>query len=139
MEKGRGSGRRCKSLGGEAISASTNAGRRIQADPALRPTALEVSMTTSAETSQDAARVQIEGELTIYTVTELAARILPQVGTAARLDVDLSQVTEMDGAGLQLLAVIQREAEKNGTALHMTGQSKAVTETFELCNPGVVL
>ncbi|WP_147482134.1 STAS domain-containing protein, partial [Pseudomonas syringae] len=56
-----------------------------------------------------------------------------------RVEVDLSHVTEMDGAGLQLLAVIQREAGKTGTALHLTGQSQAVTETFELCNPGVVL
>ncbi|RMO92443.1 Sulfate transporter/antisigma-factor antagonist STAS [Pseudomonas syringae pv. philadelphi] len=96
-------------------------------------------MTLSAQTTDDPARVQIDGELTIYTVTELAARILPQIGSAARMEVDLSQVTEMDGAGLQLLAVIQREAGKAGTALHMTGQSKAVTEAFELCNPGVVL
>ncbi|KPZ14604.1 crotonyl-CoA reductase [Pseudomonas syringae pv. spinaceae] len=51
----------------------------------------------------------------------------------------MSHVTEMDGAGLQLLAVIQREAGKTGTELHLTGQSQAVTETFELCNPGVVL
>ncbi|MGN2433547.1 STAS domain-containing protein [Pseudomonas syringae] len=96
-------------------------------------------MTISAETTDDTARVQIDGELTIYTVTELAARLLPQISSAARLEVDLSNVTEMDGAGLQLLAVIQREAEKNGTALHLTGQSKAVSETFALCNPGVVL
>ncbi|ALD98952.1 MULTISPECIES: STAS domain-containing protein [Pseudomonas] len=96
-------------------------------------------MPTPDESTNDTARVQIDGELTIYTVTELAARLLPQIGAAARLEVDLSQVTEMDGAGLQLLAVIQREAGKTGTSLHLTGQSKAVSETFELCNPGVVL
>ncbi|WP_440830363.1 STAS domain-containing protein [Pseudomonas fragariae (ex Marin et al. 2024)] len=96
-------------------------------------------MPTPDESTNDTARVQIDGELTIYTVTELAAKLLPQIGAAARLEVDLSQVTEMDGAGLQLLAVIQREAGKTRTSLHLTGQSKAVSETFELCNPGVVL
>ncbi|KPX27036.1 STAS domain-containing protein [Pseudomonas syringae pv. delphinii] len=96
-------------------------------------------MPTTAEHRDDTAHMQIDGELTIYTVTELAARLLPQIAGAARVEVDLSHVTEMDGAGLQLLAVIQREAEKTGTALHLTGQSQAVTETFELCNPGVVL
>ncbi|AAO54448.1 MULTISPECIES: STAS domain-containing protein [Pseudomonas syringae group] len=96
-------------------------------------------MSTTAEHRDDIAHMQIDGELTIYTVTELAARLLPQIAGAARVEVDLSRVTEMDGAGLQLLAVIQREAGKTGTALHLTGQSQAVTETFELCNPGVVL
>ncbi|KPX57800.1 STAS domain-containing protein [Pseudomonas amygdali pv. hibisci] len=100
---------------------------------------MEASMPTPDDNQADATRVQIDGELTIYTVTELAARLLPQITGAARVEVDLSQVTEMDGAGLQLLAVIQREAGKTGTWLRMTGQSKAVTETFELCNPGVVL
>jgi len=39
----------------------------------------------------------------------------------------------MDGAGLQLLAVIEREAGINGTALSLTGQSQAVTHTLQLC------
>ncbi|MNP67722.1 STAS domain protein [compost metagenome] len=47
---------------------------------------------------------------------------------------DLSQITEMDGAGLQLLLMVQREAAKAGTQLTLTGQSKAVTETLALCN-----
>ncbi|MFH7439411.1 STAS domain-containing protein, partial [Pseudomonas syringae pv. tagetis] len=81
------------------------------------------------------ARVQIDGELTNYTVTELAARLLPQIGAAARLEEDLSQVTEMDGAGLQLLAVIQREPGKSGTSLNLPGQSKALRETFEFSKP----
>jgi anti-sigma B factor antagonist len=55
------------------------------------------------------------------------------MGGAPRLMLDLSQVTEMDGAGLQLLAVIQREAENAGTALSVTGQSLAVTQALELC------
>ncbi len=90
-------------------------------------------MSITHETTDDTARVGIEGELTIYTVAELAAALLPQVGPAARLELDLSQVTEMDGAGLQLLAVIEREAGINGTALSLTGQSQAVTQTLQLC------
>ncbi|CAM3370934.1 sulfate transporter [Pseudomonas floridensis] len=92
-----------------------------------------------SETTGDTTRVHIDGELTIYTVTELAAGLLPQLGAAPHLEVDLSQVTEMDGAGLQLLAVIEREAGRNGVTLSLTGQSKAVVDTFGLCNPGAVL
>lgn len=90
-------------------------------------------MAITCETADDTARVGIDGELTIYTVAELAAALLPQVGAASRLELDLSGVTEMDGAGLQLLAVLQREAGINGTALSVVGKSQAVMQTFQLC------
>jgi len=86
------------------------------------------------ETQDDTAQVSIDGELTIYTATELAAQLLPSLGNTPRMALDLSQVTEMDGAGLQLLLMALREAPKAGTDLTLTGRSKAVTETLELCN-----
>ncbi|QHF05317.1 MULTISPECIES: lipid asymmetry maintenance protein MlaB [Pseudomonas syringae group] len=89
-----------------------------------------------SETIDDTVRVSIDGELTIYTVTELAAWLLPQIGATPHMEIGLSQVTEMDGAGLQLLAVVEREAGRTGTTLSLSGQSKAVLETFELCHPG---
>ncbi|WP_431702708.1 STAS domain-containing protein [Pseudomonas sp. BR20] len=90
-------------------------------------------MPITTETIDDTARVRIDGELTIYTVAELAAALLPQMGAAPRLELDLSEVTEMDGAGLQLLAVIRREAGIAGTALSVTGQSQVVMQALQLC------
>ena len=90
-------------------------------------------MPISTETLDGTSCVRIEGELTIYTVAELAAALLPQTGATPRLELDLSQVTEMDGAGLQLLAVVQREAGVAGTALSVTGQSQAVMHALQLC------
>ncbi|WP_339532603.1 STAS domain-containing protein [Pseudomonas mucidolens] len=95
-------------------------------------------MPITRETLDDTARVGIDGELTIYTVAELASALLPQIGAAPRLELDLSQVTEMDGAGLQLLALIQREAGVAGTALSVTGQSQAVTQVLQLCGSAAV-
>lgn len=86
------------------------------------------------ETQGDAAQVQIDGELTIYTAADLAAQLLPCLGNTPRMALDLSHITEMDGAGLQLLLMTLREAPKAGTHLTLTGRSKAVTETLELCN-----
>ncbi|WP_017905090.1 STAS domain-containing protein [Pseudomonas asplenii] len=95
-------------------------------------------MSVTRETVDDTLRVGIDGELTIYTVAELAAALLPQMGVAPRLELDLSQVTEMDGAGLQLLAVIEREAGLAGTALSLTGKSQTVTQTLQLCRSGAL-
>lgn len=86
------------------------------------------------ETQDDTAQVHIDGELTIYTAAELTAQWLPHLGATPRMALDLSQITEMDGAGLQLLLMVQREASRAGTELTLTGQSKAVTETLALCN-----
>ena len=90
-------------------------------------------MPITLEILDDTGQVGIDGELTIYTVAELAGALLPQMGAAPRLALDLSQVTEMDGAGLQWLAVVQREAGLAGTALQVTGQSQAVMQAFQLC------
>jgi len=95
-------------------------------------------MPITLETLDDSTCVSIDGELTIYTVAELAGALLPQMGGAPRLMLDLSQVTEMDGAGLQLLAVIQREAENAGTALSVTGQSLAVTQALDCVSARVI-
>ncbi|AHL33544.1 sulfate transporter [Pseudomonas brassicacearum] len=86
------------------------------------------------ETLDDTAQVHIDGELTIYTAADLAAQLLPRLGATPQMELDLSQVTEMDGAGLQLLMMVQREAPKAGTQLTLTGHSNAVTETLALCN-----
>ncbi|MBM9484741.1 STAS domain-containing protein [Pseudomonas sp. ICBG1301] len=94
-------------------------------------------MSITCETVGGTARLGIDGELTIYTVAELAAALLPRIGAAPRLEIDLSQVTEIDGAGLQLLAVIKREAAGNGTDLSLAGQSQAVTSTFQLCGGAI--
>lgn len=86
------------------------------------------------ELQGDTAQVQIDGELTIYTAADLAAQWLPRLGDTPHMALDLSQITEMDGAGLQLLLMAMREALKAGTHLTLTGRSKAVTQTLELCN-----
>ncbi|MGN8277062.1 STAS domain-containing protein [Pseudomonas sp. SMN5] len=86
------------------------------------------------ETLDDTAHLRIDGELTIYTAADLAAQWLPRLGATPRMELDLSQVTEIDGAGLQLLLMALREAPKAGTRLTLTGRSQAVSETLKLCN-----
>ena len=91
------------------------------------------------EIVNEAAQVSIDGELTIYTAAELSAQLLPRLGATPQMQVDLSQITEMDGAGLQLLVMLGREASRAGTALTLTGHSKAVLETLQLTGLGADL
>lgn len=91
------------------------------------------------EILNDTAHVSIDGELTIYTAAELSAELLPRLGATPQMQIDLSQITEMDGAGLQLLIMVTREASKAGTALTLSGHSKAVLETLQLSGLGAAL
>ena len=91
------------------------------------------------EILNDTAHVSLDGELTIYSAAELSAELLPRLGATPQMQIDLSQITEMDGAGLQLLIMVTREASKAGTALTLTGHSKAVLETLQLSGLGAAL
>ncbi|MCI8212839.1 sulfate transporter [Pseudomonas sp. S25] len=93
-------------------------------------------MPLACEILNDTAHVNIDGELTIYTASELSAQLLPKLGATPQMQIDLSQITEMDGAGLQLLIMVTREASRAGTALTLTGHSKAVLETLQLSGLG---
>jgi anti-sigma B factor antagonist len=81
-----------------------------------------------------ACQLHIEGEMTIYTAAETKARLLPLLAQCIDLEIDLSQVNEMDSAGLQLLILAKRACTKRNVNLHLAGHSKAVAEVLELCN-----
>ena len=74
----------------------------------------------------------LEGAVTIYVVQELKAQLLAGVRDNAELRLDLSQVTELDSAGLQLLYLAKREAIKSGHALRIVAHSDAVREVIDL-------
>ena len=82
-----------------------------------------------------ASRFRIDGEFTIYRAAELAAAMrtaLAQVDEGAAFDVDLSGVTEMDSAGVQLLVAARRSAGESGRTLRIAGRSPAVVEVFRI-------
>jgi anti-sigma B factor antagonist len=81
------------------------------------------------------ARLTIEGEMSIYRAAELKERLIDALAEAdAVLEVDLSGVTEIDTAGVQLLMLTKREADASGRRLHLLSHSRAVATAFELLN-----
>ena len=83
-----------------------------------------------------AAPVRIDGELTIYQAAELKDALLAALAAADVLELDLSGVTELDTAGVQLLMVLKRAARAQGRTLRLLGHSPAVLEVFDLLNLG---
>lgn len=91
-------------------------------------------MPASMELENDLCRVHIQGEMTIYTAMELKQELVPCLDQAARIDVDLSEVNEMDTAGVQLLMLLKRETTARGTSLTLGAHSQAVTDVIDTFN-----
>jgi anti-anti-sigma factor len=76
----------------------------------------------------------IREDMNIYNATAQKTMLLNALDGCQELDIDLSQVGEMDTAGFQILLLTKREALKAGKAVRLTGHSKAVTELIDLYN-----
>jgi len=76
----------------------------------------------------------LDGELTIYRAAELRETLiaaLAGVGEGAALELDLTEVSELDSAGVQLLMAAKKSAQAAQRDLRLVGHSPAVLEIFE--------
>lgn len=77
---------------------------------------------------------RIEQEMTIYTAAEMKAQLMEMLQKDAEIELDLSQVGELDTAGLQLLILAKRECLARNGNLHLVSHSPAVLDVLNLCN-----
>lgn len=75
-------------------------------------------------------KIAIEGALTIYEASATMTTLLGALEGTEGIEVDLSDVSELDTAGAQLLMLVKREAEAAGKGFALSGQSPAVREVF---------
>lgn len=80
-------------------------------------------------------RLHIDGEMTVATAVAVRDEILAALpaGGADEVEVDLSGVSEIDTAGLQLMLQLKR---KCGTRLRLVNHSPAVLQILDLSNLG---
>lgn len=74
--------------------------------------------------------VSLDGELTILTASDQLQRLRQELAAGSGFRLDLSGITEFDTAGLQLLLLARREAERLGSALTFVDPSEPVREVF---------
>lgn len=75
--------------------------------------------------------LKIDGEFTIFRAAELKPVLLASPPVT---EIDLSGVTDLDTAGVQLLMLAKKSALAQGRDLRLTGHSPAVMDVFELLN-----
>lgn len=79
-------------------------------------------------------RISIDGEMTIYTAAQTKENLLAAMAECHELEMNLAHVSEIDSAGLQLLALAKREAAEQNKPLHFVAHSQAVLDMLDLCN-----
>ncbi len=89
-------------------------------------------MTLQTRMSDADRRLALEGELTIYTVADSLERLHHCLQDRQGFDLDLSGVTELDAAGLQLLLWTKRTTEEQGIPFRLVSRSDAVSEVIAL-------
>lgn len=80
--------------------------------------------------------LSIEGELTIYQAAEIKQTLQAALEQCDELEIDLSAVSEIDTAGVQLLIAAKKTAQEKQIALRLSAHSAAVMEVFELLDLG---
>lgn len=81
-------------------------------------------------------RLAIQDDLTIYKALELKDRLTAALDQGSALELDLSQVADIDTSGLQILILVKREASRLGKDVRIVAHSPAVRQTIDLCNLG---
>lgn len=78
----------------------------------------------------------LSGEIIILHVAELKPALLDAIGPNQQLEIDLSSVTELDGAGVQLMLYAKQEAKRRESELVFSRHSEPVLELIDLFNLG---
>ena len=79
-------------------------------------------------------RLSLIEDLTIYHALEQKRLLLDALTSVDELEVDLSQVSEIDTAGLQLLILLKKEAQLAGKRIVFSAHSQSVRSVIDFCN-----
>lgn len=79
-------------------------------------------------------RIDILGDLNIFNAAEQKQRLLAALEAGNEVEVNLSEVSEIDSAGIQVMVAAKREAANRNTLLRFTDHSPAVFDILELCD-----
>ncbi|MEI7612424.1 MAG: STAS domain-containing protein [Betaproteobacteria bacterium] len=79
-------------------------------------------------------RLSLTEDLTIYHALEQKNILLDALATTSELELDLLQVSDIDTAGLQLLILLKKEAQRAGKRVAIVAHSQAVRSVIDFCN-----
>ena len=73
-------------------------------------------------------------DLTIYHALEQKSALLNALADTDDLELDLMHVGEIDTAGLQVLILLKKEAQRAGKTISIVAHSQSVRAVIDFCN-----
>ncbi|MFB0934437.1 MAG: STAS domain-containing protein [Propionivibrio sp.] len=73
-------------------------------------------------------------DMTIYNALDQKQELLDALSSSDDVELDLSQVGEIDTAGLQLLILMKKEAQRAGKRVVIVAHSQPVRSLIDFCN-----
>jgi anti-anti-sigma factor len=78
--------------------------------------------------------IQLKGDLKIERVNQLAEKFKKVLKPQLQLKLDLSNITDIDTAGLQLILAVEKELKESGGSLFITTASSKVEKMMNFYN-----
>ncbi len=91
-------------------------------------------MTIQVNTVGDVVRIKIDNALNIYVAGEAKEQLLHALAQGRELEVDLSELEELDTAGVQLMLMLKHQAQRSNKTCAFLHHSPAVREVIDLLN-----
>jgi anti-anti-sigma regulatory factor len=73
---------------------------------------------------------EIGSSLTVYNIAELHVKFQELINNADRIDIDLSNITDCDTSGIQLLYSLKKSCLEKNKEISITNPSAAVNEAL---------
>ena len=78
--------------------------------------------------------ISISDDMTIYNAASLKDELLGHLSRYQQLEISLKEVTELDSSGVQIMLMLNREAESKGKQLSFKEHSPAVIDVIDMLN-----
>jgi anti-anti-sigma factor len=79
-------------------------------------------------------RIRLSGDLNIYHAVELCRSLRPLAEAGVEWEADVSAVTEIDTAGIQVLLLCKRLSAQRGGAFRLVNHGKALIDVLDTLN-----
>lgn len=75
---------------------------------------------------------KVPGDMTIYEAAELHPILVDAINNHEKVCIDLSQVSEIDSSGLQLMIAVKKAADQANKTIVFESHSEAVIELIDI-------
>ncbi len=81
-------------------------------------------------------RLGVAGDMTIYSAEEMLTTCTPYLGDYEEFEINLSEVSDIDSAGIQLLFLFERKSRQSKKHTRLIDPSESVNEVLKLFRLG---